>query len=135
MKNPVVQELLDEKVSEIAGVRSVVVVSEDGLTTYWSGTTQDSADKRAAIASGLSSLAASLAAEDDGGHVRRAMIEMDHSLFIIVRATSDSFLAASAQATADLGTVGYELTLLAQRLAPVLEAGPRRAGAEGGAPA
>ncbi|MFI1013033.1 roadblock/LC7 domain-containing protein [Streptomyces sp. NPDC020965] len=130
-----VQELLDDKVNGIAGVCSAVVVAEDGLALYWSGMAQESADSRAAIVSGLASLAENAAVVDGTGAVLRTLIEMEDGYFMVVRSADTTHLAVSTTRSANLQTVGFELTRLTQQLATVLEAGRRRPAGPGGAPA
>jgi predicted regulator of Ras-like GTPase activity (Roadblock/LC7/MglB family) len=132
MTNPAVQQILDKQFSNIAGVRGAVVLSEDGLHKYWSLWDEKTAEKRAPLASTLGLLAERTADEEDGGSVRRTLIEMDGGYFIVARCARHSFVAVSARKDADLGRVGYELTLLAQRLATVLDTASRRE-SEGGA--
>ena len=49
------------------------------------------------------------------GEVRQSIVEMDH-LFLFTTSISDgSVLAVAADATCDVGMVGYEMTLLVSR--------------------
>ncbi|MGW4200947.1 roadblock/LC7 domain-containing protein [Streptomyces sp. NPDC004726] len=130
-----VQELLDAKVGAIAGIRSAVVVSSDGLALYSSGMKERSADSRAAVVSGLASLSDNAAREDGAGAVRRTLIEMEDGYFLIVRSADTTYLAVSTELSADLQSVGFELTRLTRQLATVLEAGRRDLAAPGDAPA
>ncbi|MEO3751837.1 roadblock/LC7 domain-containing protein [Streptomyces sp. B6B3] len=125
-QNPAVQKLLDEKIRDIAGVRGAVVFSEDGLVLYASGVQEDFAQRRAAVASSLGSIADHVAFEEQAGAVKRTLIDMEEGYVIVARCGQRSQIAVSASHTANLGTVGYELSLLATRLAPVLDAEQRQ---------
>ncbi|MFD7921237.1 roadblock/LC7 domain-containing protein [Streptomyces sp. NPDC059740] len=135
MRNPEVQKLLDEKIDDIAGVRCAVVLAEDGLPLYWSGFDEETALRRSPLAASLGNLASRVAAEEGGGAVRRTLIEMEGGFFVVARAGSNTFLAVTTKPDANLGHIGYELTLLTKRLGPVLDAEQRPLPAEGGAPA
>jgi predicted regulator of Ras-like GTPase activity (Roadblock/LC7/MglB family) len=124
--NPQVQRLLDERMSNIAGLRRVVVFSDDGLALYGSGVDQEFADRIAALASSLGSLSDRIADEEQGGGVKRTLIEMEDGYVVVARCGLRSFLMVSVKRNANLGTVGYELSLLTARLAPVLDAQQRQ---------
>ena len=65
--------------------------------------------------SGLSSLTRGAARQLGAGEVRQSIVEMDH-LFLFTTSISDgSVLAVAADATCDVGMVGYEMTLLVSR--------------------
>jgi len=79
------------------------------------GVERTQGDQMAAIVSGLSSLTRGAARQLGGGAVRQAIVEMDH-LFLFTTSISDgSVLAVVADATCDVGLVGYEMTLLVTR--------------------
>jgi uncharacterized protein len=72
-------------------------------------------DQLAAIVSGLSSLTRGAARQLRAGDVRQSIVEMDR-LFLFTTSISDgSVLAVAAEATCDVGLVGYEMTLLVTR--------------------
>ena len=125
MKRAPVQQLLDERVAKIGGVRNTVVLSEDGLPDYLTGVNQDAAEIRAAMASALAMTARRLTEEENGGRVRQIFIEADEGSSVIVAVGKHSHLVAAIEPEADMGLIAYELTLLAQQLTSVLEADPR----------
>ncbi|MEW1794722.1 roadblock/LC7 domain-containing protein [Streptomyces niveus] len=132
--SPEVQKMLDARIQKITGVRGAVVLTEDGLALYWSLYDATTAERRAAVSSSLGSLALSVATDEEAGHVRRTLIEMEDGYFIIARCGLLSFLAVSTRADADLSVVGYELAELTRQLGDVLDAGDRRDAGPGGAP-
>ncbi|MGN6523736.1 MAG: roadblock/LC7 domain-containing protein [Actinomycetes bacterium] len=143
--------LLQNFVRSVPGVRHTVVVSADGLLMAMSdGLDRTSGDQLAAIVSGLASLTRGAARQLGGGQVHQTVVEMD-DLFLFTTTIGDgAVLAVVAEATCDVGLVGYEMTLLVDRaeatMTPVLVAemramlpvaGPARVGTPmaGAAPA
>ncbi|MEV8424513.1 roadblock/LC7 domain-containing protein [Streptomyces niveus] len=132
--NPEIQKILDARIQKVTGIRGAVVLAEDGLAMYWSLYDEATAERRAAVASSLGSLAVSVATEEEAGHVRRTLIEMEDGYFTIVRCGLLTYLAVSIRADADLGVVGYELTELSLQLGDILDAADRRPPGTGGVP-
>jgi predicted regulator of Ras-like GTPase activity (Roadblock/LC7/MglB family) len=108
--------LLGNFVKSVPGVRHTLVVSADGLLMAMSDQVdRTQGDQLAAIVSGLSSLTRGAARQLAAGQVRQAIVEMDE-LFLFTTSISDgSVLAVVAEATCDVGLVGYEMTLLVTR--------------------
>ena len=108
--------LLGNFVKSVPGVRHTLVVSADGLLMAMSDELDRSeGDRLAAIVSGLSSLTRGAARQLRAGAVRQAIVEMDE-LFLFTTSISDgSVLAVAAQASCDVGLVGYEMTMLVTR--------------------
>ncbi len=108
--------LLGNFVKSVPGVQHTLVVSADGLLMAMSDEMdRTQGDQLAAIVSGLSSLTRGAARQLHGGEVRQSIVEMDH-LFLFTTSISDgSVLAVAADATCDVGLVGYEMTLLVSR--------------------
>lgn len=108
--------LLGNFVKSVPGVQHTMVVSADGLLMAMSEELDRvQGDQLAAIVSGLSSLTRGAARQLRAGEVRQAIVEMDH-LFLFTTSISDgSVLAVAADATCDVGLVGYEMTLLVSR--------------------
>jgi len=72
-------------------------------------------DQLSAIVAGMSSLTRGAARQLRGGEVRQAIVEMDE-LFLFTMSVSDgSVLAVVADATCDVGLVGYEMAMLVSR--------------------
>jgi len=79
------------------------------------GVERTQGDQMAAIVSGLSSLTRGAARQLGGGAVRQAIVEMDHLFLFTTSISYGSVLAVVADATCDVGLVGYEMTLLVTR--------------------
>jgi predicted regulator of Ras-like GTPase activity (Roadblock/LC7/MglB family) len=113
--------LVQSFVRDVPGARDAMVVSADGLAFATSdGLDRQDADRLAAVASGLISLAYGTAARFRGGAVHEIIIEMD-ALFLFVSGISDgSCLCVIADAGCDVGLIGYEMAVLVERAGMVL---------------
>jgi predicted regulator of Ras-like GTPase activity (Roadblock/LC7/MglB family) len=74
-----------------------------------------SGDQLAAIVSGMSSLTRGAARQLNGGGVRQTIIEMDNGFLFLMSVQNGSVLGVVAEATCDIGLVGYEMALLVSR--------------------
>lgn len=108
--------LLANFVESVPGVRHTIVVSADGLLMAMSdGLDRTSGDTLSAIVSGLASLTRGAARQLGGGNVRQAVVEMDEQFLFTTNISDGSVLSVVADATCDVGLVGYEMTLLVNR--------------------
>lgn len=108
--------LLDNFVKSVPGVRHTLVVSVDGLLMAMSDDLdRTSGDQLAAIVAGLSSLTRGAARQLRSGDVRQSIVEMDTQFLFLMSISDGSVLAVVAEATCDVGLVGYEMALLVSR--------------------
>ena len=108
--------LLDNFVKSVPGVRHTIVVSADGLLMAMSDQLdRTSGDQLAAIVAGLSSLTRGAARQLRSGDVRQSIVEMDTQFLFLMSISDGSVLGVAADATADVGLVGYEMALLVSR--------------------
>ena len=108
--------LLGNFVKSVPGVRHTLVVSADGLLMAMSDELdRTEADRLSAIVSGLSSLTRGAARQLRAGNVRQAIVEMDELFLFTTNISDGSVLAVAAEASSDVGLVGYEMTLLVTR--------------------
>ncbi|MGW0329225.1 roadblock/LC7 domain-containing protein [Nocardia sp. NPDC003183] len=114
--------LLGNFVRNTDGVRDTVAVSSDGLLIAMSdGLDRTGADRLAAMVSGLSSLARSASRSYDFDGLKLIMIEMKRG-FLLVSALGDgSCLGVIADGGCDVGLVGYEMAILAERAGSLLD--------------
>jgi uncharacterized protein len=113
--------LLNGFVRKVPGVTNAVVLSADGLPMAVSeGLDRDSAERFAAVASGLVGLAYGAADRFGGGRVNEVIVEMEHAFLLVTGISDGSVLAAVADGTCDIGLVGYEMAVLVERAGPVL---------------
>ena len=118
--------LLGDFARSTPGVEHALVVSGDGLklaATAPVGT--DTAERLAAITSGLISLAGGAAAMFAAAPVCQTIIEMAGGYFFITSISEGSALAVFAGRRCDMGLIGYEMTALVARVGHVLTPAPR----------
>lgn len=113
--------LVENFVDRVPGVTEAVVVSADGLPMAVSrGLDRDTGDRFAAVASGLIGLAYGAAGRFGGGAVTQIVIEMENAFLFVTGISDGSSLAIVADASADVGLVGYEMAVLVERAGAVL---------------
>lgn len=113
--------LLNNFVERVPGVREAVVVSADGLPMAMSaGMDRASADRFAAVSSGLIGLAYGAASRFGGGAVHEVIVEMEHAFIFVTGVSDGSSLAVVASSTCDVGLVGYEMAVLVDKCGAVL---------------
>jgi uncharacterized protein len=118
--------LLVDFVRGTAGTRHALVVSADGLRLAASedvGTALG--DQLAAVTSGLLSLAQGVARSFAAGPVRQTIVEMAGGYLFLTSIREGSMLAVFAERSCDMGMIGYEMTLLADRVGHLLDPGRR----------
>ncbi|MCF3172986.1 hypothetical protein BX264_1383 [Streptomyces sp. 2333.5] len=116
--------LLASFVRKTDGVRDAVAVSSDGLLIAVSeGLGRTDADHLAAVVSGLSSLARSASRRYEFDGVKLIMIEMGRGYLLVSAVRDGSCLGVLADSTGELGLVGYEMAVLAERAGDLLTPG------------
>ena len=109
--------LLANFVESVDGAEHAIAVSSDGLLMALSSTLdRGSSDKLAAIISGVRSLgdgAANLLAK---GAVAQHIIDMRDGYFFVSAISGGSALGVVTGRGVDLGLIGYEMTLLVERV-------------------
>ncbi|MFC8914665.1 roadblock/LC7 domain-containing protein [Streptomyces sp. WAC05374] len=128
--------LLGNLVEEVPGVRSVAVVSSDGLMLLSSdpaerkpkapadpprsdGPRGSSADL-ATIVSGIGSLTIGAAKLMDGGGVKQTMVAMEEGSVFVMSISDGSLLGVHATPDCDMSVVAYHMALFVGRAGHVL---------------
>ncbi|MGW8551807.1 roadblock/LC7 domain-containing protein [Streptomyces tubercidicus] len=127
--------LLTNLVDEVPGIRSVAVVSSDGLLLLSSdpgrleeaaarpagsnGPRGSSADL-ATIVSGVGSLTNGAAKLMDGGSVKQTMITMDEGSVFVMSISDGSLLGVHAAPDCDMNVIAYHMALFVGRAGHVL---------------
>ncbi|MFI9050228.1 roadblock/LC7 domain-containing protein [Streptomyces sp. NPDC053427] len=124
--------LLTNLVDEVPGIRSVAVVSSDGLLLLASdpgladetqqktdGPLGSSADL-ATIVSGLGSLTGGAAKLMDGGEVKQTMVAMDEGSLFVMAISDGSLLGVHATPDCDMSVIAYHMALFVGRAGHVL---------------
>jgi predicted regulator of Ras-like GTPase activity (Roadblock/LC7/MglB family) len=113
-----VRRLLDGLVGRVGPAGGAVLLSIDGLVVASSsGLDRENAEHLSALVAGVQGLARGACNRFAGGELMQSVIEMDTTLVFMVPAGEHACLAAVIPADADAGTVAYEMTELAERLA------------------
>jgi predicted regulator of Ras-like GTPase activity (Roadblock/LC7/MglB family) len=118
--------LLDDLADRVADFRRAVILSRDGLLIAASNDlSREDAEHLSAVAAAVQSLAAGTGDRFEAGGVRQTIIELERGIFFVIAAGEGSCLAALCPASADAGTVAYEMAMLVKRARPHLAALPR----------
>lgn len=113
--------LVSNFVASVPGVEQAAVVSSDGLLVAMSdGLDRTEADRLAAVAAGLQSIARGAAGPLEGGPVHEVIVEYEHAILFVMSISEASVLAVIARRPCDVGLVGYEMAVLVQRCAAAL---------------
>lgn len=114
--------LLANFVRDTAGVRDTVAVSSDGLLIAMSdGLDRAGADRLAAMVSGLASISRSASRSYSFDGLKLIMIEMKGGFLLVSTMGTGSFLGVIADGNCDVGLVGYEISVLAERAGSLLD--------------
>jgi predicted regulator of Ras-like GTPase activity (Roadblock/LC7/MglB family) len=109
--------LVNDFVNRVSGVAHALVVSAEGMPLAASAyLPRDRADQLAAVASGLVSLTQGAARCFDAGQVVQTVVEMERGIVLLMSISDGSSLAVLAAPGCDIGLVGYEMTLLVDRV-------------------
>ena len=117
--------LITDFAERVPGVLRAAVVTSDGMLVALSDRTQPGRtqagqiEQLSAMTAGLMSLASAVARIFDGGAVTQAVVTMAHSTLVIMAIGQGSSLGVLTTATADLDTVAYEMTMLAEEAGSV----------------
>ncbi len=103
------------------GVTDAVLVSSDGfMLADVSTSTQREVEQLAAVVSGLTSLTHGAADLYRLGTVRQLLVELTGGYLFIMSTADGSSVAAVTGPGVDLGSVGYELTMVTARIGRLL---------------
>ncbi|MEV6105221.1 roadblock/LC7 domain-containing protein [Streptomyces sp. NPDC051940] len=112
--------LLDSLAAEAPGVRSVVVVSSDGLPLLSTDPTAADGAELATVVSGLASLTLGAAELMDGGAVKQTMVAMDEGCLLVMTIGDGALLGVLTAPDADMSVVSYHMALFVGRVGHVL---------------
>lgn len=105
----------------VPAIRQSVVVSSDGLAMAMSSETdRESADRLAAVASGMIGLAYGSAGRFGAGSVSNVIVEMTQGWLFVTGIRDGSLLCVITGKAVDIGAVAYEMALFAERAGEVL---------------
>jgi uncharacterized protein len=109
--------LMTSFAERVDGVDVALAVSSDGLLMAASRVIdRATADRVSAIITGIRSLGDGAARALDAGALNQVIVEMDSVYLFVSSVSGGATLGTIARKSADLGLVGYEMTLLVQRV-------------------
>lgn len=109
--------LLSKFTDDIEGVEQALAVSSDGLLIGLSSSMERAdADRMAAVITGMQSLAEGACVLMDRNRLRRVIVDMDDGYLLISTISDSAVLGVGASYDCDLGYVGYEMTMLIERV-------------------
>jgi hypothetical protein len=113
--------LLTNFVRDVVDVREAVAVSSDGFMLASSaGPAQEGAEQLAAIISGITSLTNGAGRVLNCGEVEQVIVDMRDGLLFVSSISDGSALGVLADKDCDMGLIGYEMTLLLDRVGSAL---------------
>lgn len=124
--------LLSNLVDEVSAIRSVAVVSSDGLLVLSSdparggqndeegGGPKGSSADLATLVSGVGSLTMGAAKLMDGGAVKQTMVAMDEGSLFVMSISDGSLLGVHATPDCDMSIIAYHMALFVGRAGHVL---------------
>lgn len=119
---PTLGWLVSAFTADVSGVTHAVLVSADGLLVAASDKMpRDRADQLSALTAGLTSLTAGAADLFTTGQVVQSVIEMEGGFLLVMSVGDGSHLAVLAAPNCDIGLVGYEMTLLVDRVGKMVD--------------
>jgi uncharacterized protein len=111
-------------VERTPGVEQAVAVSSDGLLLAISTTIERaSADRLAAIITGMRALSQGASGELSRGPVVQVLVEMANAYLFVSSISGGSTLGVVTAKNCDLGLVGYEIAMLVDRVGAQLTPG------------
>ena len=113
--------LLVNFVRNTSGVHETIAVSSDGfLLASSANSNRQGVEQFAAIISGVTSLTNGAGHLLDCGQVEQVVIEMERGLLFVSSISDGSALGVLASKDCDMGLIGYEMTMLLDRVGSVL---------------
>ena len=113
--------LIDDFVDKTAGVTDAIAVSSDGLLIAASRSLErEDAEQVAAIVTGLVSLSDGASRAFGFAGLQQVIVSMHGGYMFVSSISLGSALGAVATAGCDIGTVGYQTSLLVERAGELL---------------
>jgi uncharacterized protein len=126
--------LVSDFVARVPDVAHAIIVSSDGLVVAVSGGfPEGSAERLAAVTSGLASLVQGAASMFEAGSVNQTVVEMDAGVLVVMTVSHGASLAVLAGPEGKMGLIAYEMALLVERAGRMITP-PTRRGDRVGAP-
>lgn len=113
--------LITSFINRIPGALGSVVCTSDGLLLALSDRiARDGADQMAAVTSALTSLTAGAAQCFGSGEVNQVIVDMEGGFLFVTSISDGSSLAVMCDPMCDIGLIGYEMSMLVERIGQLL---------------
>lgn len=113
--------LIDRFAQTVPSMRQAVVVSSDGLPLAVSnGVERETADRLAAVSSGMIGLAYGSAGRFGAGSVSNVIIEMTNGWLFVTGIRDGSLMCVLTERNTDIGAVAYEMAVFADKAGDML---------------
>ena len=113
--------LITSFINRIPGALGAVVCTSDGLLLALSAhIARDGADQMAAVTSALTSLTAGAAQCFGSGEVNQVIVDMEGGFLFVTSISDGSSLAVMCDPMCDIGLIGYEMSMLVERIGQLL---------------
>ena len=108
---------LERLCDTVPGIRQAVVVSSDGLAMAKSrGVDRETADRLAAVSSGMIGLAYGSAGRFGAGPVSNVIVEMQNGWLFVTGIRDGSLICCLTEKDIDMGAIAFEMSIFVQRV-------------------
>jgi uncharacterized protein len=119
--------LLERLIGTVPGIKQAVVVSSDGLALAKSdGVDRETAERLAAVSSGMIGLAYGSAGRFGAGPVSNVIVEMQSGWLFITGIRDGSLICCLTEKDIDMGAIAFEMSIFVQRVGDSLTADVRQ---------
>lgn len=109
--------LLAKLCDSVPGIRQAVVVSSDGLALAKSdGVDRETAERLAAVSSGMIGLAYGSAGRFGAGPVANVIVEMQNGWLFVTGIRDGSLICCLTDKDIDMGSIAFEMSIFVQRV-------------------
>ncbi len=113
--------LLARLCDTVPGIKQAVVVSSDGLALAKSeGVDRETAERLAAVSSGMIGLAYGSAGRFGAGPVSNVIIEMQRGWLFVTGIRDGSLICCLTEKDIDMGAIAFEMSIFVQRVGETL---------------
>ncbi|MGD2102163.1 MAG: roadblock/LC7 domain-containing protein [Acidimicrobiia bacterium] len=109
--------LLGRLIDTVPGIKQAVVVSSDGLALAKSdGVDRETAERLAAVSSGMIGLAYGSAGRFGAGPVSNVIVEMQRGWLFVTGIRDGSLICCLTEKDIDMGAIAFEMSIFVQRV-------------------
>jgi len=109
--------LLGRLTETVPGIKQAIVVSSDGLALAKSdGVDRETAERLAAVSSGMIGLAYGSAGRFGAGPVSNVIVEMQRGWLFVTGIRDGSLICCLTEKEIDMGAIAFEMSIFVQRV-------------------